>query len=315
MYICGLAEYLPARVVDNRYFSARTGREPEWFERRTGIRERRRAAPEENANTMAVDAVARLAETLPGGLPDVDLVIGCSYTPWDTIGTMAHVVQRRFELRTARALYISSACSSFINALELAAAFFETGRSRTALIVAVEHNSLYCSDDDDQSGHLWGDGAAAVLVSREPSGNGTIEIVDVTTAGLGHLGQGPEGVFLTPKGAGLVMPHGRDVFQHACQGMEEAARELLERHRIAASDLRLLIAHQANRRILDRVAGQLGIAPERVATTVEELGNTGCASTPITLVRHRHLLRRGDLALMVAFGGGYSSGAALMRCG
>src|ERR1700755_487645 len=105
MYISGLAEYLPEQVVDNLYFSARTGRDPMWFESRTGMRERRRAAAGENANTMAVDAVAQLANDLPGSLRDVDLVIGCSYTPWDTIGTMAHVVQRKFQLRDARALY------------------------------------------------------------------------------------------------------------------------------------------------------------------------------------------------------------------
>lgn len=313
MHITALAEYLPERVVDNRYFSERTGRDPAWFETRTGMRERRRAGPTENSNTMAVQAVARLAAAHPGSLEGVDLVIGCSYTPWDTIGTMAHVVQRRFDLRNARAVYLSSACSSFLNALELAAAYFESGRSRTALIVASEHNSLYCRDDDEQSGHLWGDGAAAVLVVRERSDATRMTVVDVVTEGLAHLGEGPDAVYLTPRGDGLVVPRGRDVFQHACRAMEAAGRDLLGRHGVPVATLRLMVAHQANRRIVHHVAEQLALAPEQVATTVETLGNTGCASAPITLIRHQHVLRTGDLVLMVAFGGGYSSGAALLR--
>ena len=313
MYISGLAEYLPAQVVDNPYFSARTGYPPEWFASRTGMRERRRAAAGENANSMAVDAVARLAAEIPGSLKDVDLIIGGSYTPWDTIATMAHVVQRHFQLRNARAVYISSACSSFLNALEMAAAYFESGRAKNALIVTSEHNSLYCKDDDPQSGHLWGDGAAAILVTRDAAASSFLDVLDVTTAGLGHLGEGPEGVQMAPRGLGLVVPKGRDVFQHACREMEDVGRSLLKRNGMQTEQVRLLVAHQANRRIVEHVAEKLGFSGDRVAYTVDTLGNTGCASTPITLGRHRSLLKPGDLVLAVAFGGGYSSGGALLR--
>ena len=313
MYISGLAEYLPDRVVDNQYFSVHAGKPPEWFESRTGMRERRRAGPGENANTMAVDAVRRLAESLPTGLGEVDLIIGCSYTPWDTIATLAHAIQRQFQLKSARALYISSACSSFLNGLEMAAAYFESGRSHSALVVTSEHNSLYCNDDDPQSGHLWGDGAAAALVTRAALPSSFLDVLDVTTAGLGHLGEGPGGVYLAPRGAGLVVPKGRDVFQHACREMEDVGRKLLARHGLELAQGRLLVAHQANRRIVEHVAGKLGLEPERVAYTVETLGNTGCASVPISLARYRERLKSGYLVLMAAFGGGYSSGGALLR--
>ena len=313
MYINGLSEYLPERVVDNQYFSEKTGREPEWFEARTGMRERRRAAPGENASTMAVEAVERLRTSLPNGLGKVDLILGGSYTPWDTLATMAHVVQRKFDLQDARALYISSACSSFLNAIELAAAYFDSGRSKNALIVMSEHNSLYCKDEDFKAGHLWGDGAAAMLLSKEKTPDTFMEILDVTTAGLGHLGVGPEGVYLAVKGEGLVMPNGRDVFQHACRAMEDLSRQMLSKHQLAVSDVRLLVAHQANGRIINHVADTLGLTSDQVANTVTTLGNTGCASVPISLYRYRHMLRSGDYVLLVAFGGGYSSGAALAR--
>jgi 3-oxoacyl-[acyl-carrier-protein] synthase-3 len=313
VHINGLSEYLPEQVVDNQYFSERTGREPGWFEARTGMRERRRAGVGENANTMAIEAVARLQKSLANGLGSVDLILGGSYTPWDTIATIAHVVQRKFDLQNARALYISSACSSFLNALELAAAYFDSGRSKSALIVMSEHNSLYCKDDDPQSGHLWGDGASALLLSKEQTADTFLKIVDVTTAGLGHLGVGPEGVYLCVRGEGLVMPKGKDVFQHACRAMEDVSREMLRKHNLQPSDIRLFVAHQANRRIVNHVSETLGLDASRVASTVETLGNTGCASVPISLLRYRHTLHSGDYVLMVAFGGGYSSGAALAR--
>jgi len=313
MYINGLSEYLPERVVDNQYFSERTGREPAWFEARTGMRERRRAGPGENANTMAVAAVAQLRKSLPGGLGKVDLILGGSYTPWDTLATMAHHVQREFDLQNARALYLSTACSSFLNAIELAAAYFESGRSKNALIVMSEHNSLYCKDEDFKSGHLWGDGAAAMLLSKERSPDTFLQVLDVTTAGLGHLGAGPQGVYLTVRDEGLVMPNGKDVFLHACRAMEDLSRELLRKHNLALNQVRLLVAHQANGRIINHVAESLGLESERVANTVSTLGNTGCASVPISLHRYRHVLRSGDYVLLVAFGGGYSSGGALAK--
>jgi 3-oxoacyl-[acyl-carrier-protein] synthase III len=110
-----------------------------------------------------------------------------------------------------------------------------------------------------------------------------------------------------------VMPNGRDVFQHACRAMEDLSRELLQKHKLAVNDLRLLVAHQANGRIISHVAETLGLKSEQVANTVQTLGNTGCASVPISLYRSRHMLRSGDYVLLVAFGGGYSSGAALAK--
>lgn len=313
MHINGLSEYLPEQVVDNQYFSDKTGKAPDWFEARTGMRERRRAGTGENATTMAVAAVESLRKSLPNGLGPVDLIIGGSYTPWDTLATMAHVVQRTFNLQDARALYISSACSSFLNAIEMAAAYFDSGRSKNALIVMAEHNSLYCKDDDFKSGHLWGDGAAALLLSKEKTPGTFLSVLDVTTQGLGHLGVGPEGVYLSVRDEGLVMPNGRDVFQHACRSMEEISRELLRKNGLSVEDVRLLVAHQANGRIISHVAETLGLPSDRVANTVQTLGNTGCASVPITLFRSRQLLRSGDNVLLIAFGGGYSSGGALAR--
>ncbi len=314
MSIMGGAEYLPEQIADNAHFSRLTGRPEAWFERATGIATRRRAAPHENSNTMAISAVERMlaeGESLDG----IDLIIGASYTPWDTVGTMAHAVQRHFEIRGAKALYVSTACSSFINALEIAAAFFDSGRARRALIVLAEHNSLYADDSDEQSGHLWGDAATALILdTSQTAQSGALQVVDIDSRGLGDLGAGPGGVYLHPRTDGLVMPLGKDVFQHACREIESAARAMLERHLLTVDDIRLLVPHQANDRIISHVAERLGTADGQIARSIGYLGNTGCASTALTLFRHRDVLRPGDLALLVTFGGGYSMGCALLRC-
>ena len=312
MFIHASAEYLPQRVVDNEYFSALTGRPVEWFQKLTGIRQRRRAGEGENAGTMAIAAVENLLRKSPQALAGVDLIVAASYTPWDTIGTIAHVVQRRFQISNARAMYLSTACSSFIDSLELVAAYFESGRAHKALMIAVEHNSLYSSDSDDKSGHLWGDGAAAVLLGKAPAGQ-AMEIVDVKAVGRADLGRGPEAIVMEPHGAGLAMHHGKDIFSHACREMATASLDILQRNDVLFSEVSLLVPHQANQRIIDCLVEHLQFPASRVAITIGELGNTGCASVAITYHRYWEQIAPGKFAVLVTFGGGYSAGAALVK--
>jgi 3-oxoacyl-[acyl-carrier-protein] synthase III len=312
MFILGSGEYVPTRVVDNAYFARLTGRPVEWFTQRTGILERRRAAGDENVNTMATAAVHSLIEGTGLSLEGVDLIIAVSYTPLDTIATIAHVLQRQFELRGARALYLSTACSSFMDALDVAQAYFDAGRARKALVVASEHNSAFSRDEDERSGHLWGDGAAALLLSaaRERS---EFEVVDVHTQGLGHLGDGPASISLNPATNGLVMRHGKQVFAHACHEMAAATRSIVAKNGLDIAQIRLFVPHQANKRIIDHVAEDLELPADRAAVTISELGNTGCASVAITLHRFGRSVPAGEHIVLVTFGGGYSAGAALLR--
>jgi len=308
------ASYVPEGVVDNNYFSRLTGRSPEWFHRVSGIQERRRITTEGGVDELALRAVAPIAERNPIALGEVDYIIACSYTPWDTIGTIAHVVQQHYRLGSARAVLLSAACSSVVNAMEIVAALFESGRAQCVLLVAAEHNSLYCDDHNDQSGHLWGDGAAALLLKAKRGGNQIAQfaVVDVHTAGHGDIGEGPNAVRLNPKHGGLQMSHGREVFANACRYMAASASKILARNELEVGALRLFVPHQANRRIIDHVANDLGLAPDQIASTIETYGNTGCASVLITLVHHAASLQRNDLVLLTVFGGGYSSGSALL---
>jgi len=312
MFILGSGEFIPARVVDNAYFSQATGRPADWFVQRTGIQQRRRAEGAEDLNSMGIAAVESLLERGGLSLEGVDLIVAASYTPVDTIGTLAHVIQRRFKLRGARALYLSTACSSFMDAVDLTTAYFQSGRAHRALIVAAEHNSAFARDEDERSGHLWGDGAAAVLLDKQPQG-AEFEVIDVRTRGLAECGQGPLAITLNPRAGELLMPYGKEVFARACQEIAAATREVLTANGLSVEDVRLFIPHQANKRIIDHVAVNLGLPPERVAVTITDLGNTGCASVAITLHRFGRDVAPGEYLVLTTFGGGYSVGAALLR--
>lgn len=313
MYIHAMGSYIPEGRVDNSYFYNVNGLTDEWIVSRTGIKTRSKALAGETTNTMGVLAVANTLRASALAPSDIDLIVGASYSPNDTVATLAHVVQREFAIAEAKALYLSSACSSFVNAMEVVEGYFAMGKAEKALVVVSEHNTAYANETCPKSGHLWGDGAAAIIVTKERIRKEDSEIVDIFTQGLGHIGKGGEGVYLDPKGAGIVMPDGRDVFIQACHYMPVALNTVVDRNGYTIDDVAYLVPHQANLRIVSNIANQYKIGEERFLNTIESLGNTGSASVLVTLVAHRAKLKKGELVGLTAFGGGYSCGAILIR--
>jgi 3-oxoacyl-[acyl-carrier-protein] synthase III len=313
MFINTVSHYIPEQRIPNEYFKNLNGLDDEWIFDRTGIRTRSKAAKGENANTMAVAAVTRALRNSPFDIKEVDLIIGASYTPYDTVATIGHTVQREFGIPEAQVIYISSACSSLVNALEIVEGYFAMGKATRALVIAVEHNTLYSDETCEKSGHLWGDGATALFISEEPIGAKPGEILNIFTRGLGHIGKGTEAVYLRPGEGGLQMPDGRDVFMHACNFMRVALEMTLESCNLTIDDLDFVIPHQANHRIIANLIKQLNILPKKVLTNIQELGNTGCASTGICLSQNIDKIPRDSLVGITVFGGGYSAGAVLIR--
>lgn len=313
MYLNSIAHYLPSIVIDNDYFLEKNGLTDEWIFTRTGIKTRRKAAPHENANTMAIEATKRVIELNSYPIDEVDLIIGGTYTPYDTVGTLAHVVQEQFGVSDVRTVSISSACSSLINAFEIVEGYFAMGKAEKALVIVSEHNTGYSVDTDEFAGHLWGDGAAAIFVSKERISENDFEFIEITTQGLANVGKGTVGVGLQPLNDGIKMRYGKDVFIHACNYMTQITKDILSNNNYTINDLDMLVPHQANVRILNNVIEQLEIEPEKVVTNVERLGNTGCVSTGIGLSENLDKLEKGFLVCLTVFGGGYSSGAALLK--
>jgi len=313
MYVNAASHYLPETTIANGYYTKLTGLTDEWIFKRSGIRTRSRAGAEENTNTMSVEAVKAATGRLPYPLGDVDLIVGATYTPYDTIATLAHAVQNHFPFRRARAISVSSACSSFLNALEIVEGYFATNKAHRAVVIASEHNSAYSDDMDKQSGHLWGDGAGAVFLSRERLTDMDLEILDLDTVGLGHIGHGMEAVHLRPNNGGLKMPLGREVFVHAIKYMVSEVERLLTKHGFTGQDIKHLIPHQANSRIISHLAASFGLRNGEMILNIGETGNTGCASTPIALSKNWDRFGRDKLIVLSVFGGGYSGGAMLMK--
>ena len=309
-----MAAYLPAAIIDNAHFTRLNGLADEWIIERTGIRERRKAAAGENSNTMAIAATDAVLAQAPAFAADsIDLIVVGTYTPHDTIFTAAHAVQRHLGINEIPTVSISSACSSLLNAVEIVEGYFAMNKARRALVVVSEHNTAYNNEEDTIAGHLWGDGAAALLISKDPISPDDLLIREVVTGGAAPVSKADEAVTLKPVERGIVMPFGRDVFQQACTYMARVTQTLLDKHHIPNAELTYLIPHQANLRISLNVAKQLGLEPERAVSNIERLGNTGCAGAAIALAEVWDTIKAGNKVIVTVFGGGYSYGAMLLE--
>jgi len=308
-----ISSYIPEIIIPNDFFTDNYGISGEVIISKCGIKQRRRTRPEENTNSIAIEAVKKVFFESPLSLNEIDLIIGATYTPYDTVGTLAHVIQKQFNIANAKCFTVDSACSSFVNALEIADCYFVNRKASKALIVVSENNSVYNDFSNDKSGFLWGDGAAAVVISNERCSDEDIEVIDINTSGLGNIGKSIESVILRPQNGGIKMPFGKDVFQNACKYMIQETEQILYKNNISIDNVSYFIPHQANKRITDYVAEKLKLKPSQLLTNIEHLGNTGSASTAIVLSDNWKKFRQTDTIVISVFGGGYSSGAILAK--
>lgn len=313
MFINSIGCYVPEGRVPNSHFLDVNGLTDEWIEQRTGIRSRSKCAPGEGHNSMGLAAVEAAKRNLPYDISDTGLIVSAAYSAFDLVATLAHQVQREFGIDGAKAVYVSSACSSFINGLEVVEGYFAMGKADKALLVCSEHNTYYSNEADPKSGHLWGDAAVAYFISKERISDDDLEIKTVFTQGLGNIGKGPDGVRLRPKEDGITMPDGRDVFIHACKYMTFALDEALGQADMKISDIDYFICHQANKRIVAQVAHRLDLPMERFLNNIEELGNTGSASAALVLGQKLGEIPEGSKVALMVFGGGYSCGCFIVE--
>ena len=296
----------------------------EWIVSRSGIRERHIAAPGEMTSDMAVHA-ARLALADAKLQPaDIDLLVIATITPDMPMPATACSVQHKLGLSTSTACFdLNAACSGFIYALDTACAMVGSGRYRHALVIGVEKLSSIVDWTDRTTCVLFGDGAGAAVIgaSARPA-------VGLIGAKLGSYGNCvdllciPAGGSNTPASTASLASRdhflkmkGKEVFKYAVRGMEEAARDILEQHGIAANQINLVIPHQANLRIIESIAQYLELPMERFFVNLDRYGNTSAASIPIALdeARRAGRINPGDLTLLVAFGAGLTYGSALIR--
>lgn len=313
MYINSTGFYVPIGRVHNDYFFNINGLTHEWIVKRTGIVTRSKVGEGEGHNSMGLNAIEDALQQLPYDIKDIDLIVSASYSPYDTVATLAHIAQRKYDINDIKAVYASSACSSFVNGLEIVEGYFASNKAKKALLVCSEHNTYYSNESDPKCGHLWGDGAVAFFLSKEKITENDAEIKQIYTRGLGNVSKGSEGVRLRPKEDGIAMPDGRDVFIHACKYMIQALDGVTIPENMKTADLNYIICHQANKRIVDNVANQLGLTEDKFLNNIQELGNTGSASAALVFAQNRSKFKKGEHIGLTVFGGGYSCGAFLVE--
>jgi len=319
--IAGLGINLPSRVLTNAHLEKMVDTTDEWILSRTGIRERRIADDGVSASTLAIPAAQEALRRAGVSPEDLDLIICATSTPDMLFPSTACLIQRGIGARGCPAFDILAACSGFIYGLSVADKFVRSGSAKTALIVASEIFSRTVDWEDRNTCVLFGDGSAAAVIKATDGASHVIDTrirADGTYADLLTGAAGPAGLGASkpadPK-AHCIKMKGNQTFKVAVTNMADVCSSLLSDNGYTASDVALVIPHQANIRIIHAVAKSLDIPEDKMYINVHRYGNTSAATIPIAMyeAQEEGRLKKGDLVLLAAFGGGLTWGSALIR--
>jgi 3-oxoacyl-[acyl-carrier-protein] synthase-3 len=317
--VLGCGSYLPARVVTNSDLSRMVDTSDEWIAQRTGIRERRIAAEGETTSDMGIKAAQAALAAAGVDAQSIDLIVLATSTPDNTFPASAVVIQAGLGITQGAAFDLQAVCSGFVFSLGTVDSLLRTGAFKRALVIGSETFSRLLDWTDRTTCVLFGDGAGAVVVEGQPQ-PGTREDRGILTAHLRSDGRYRSKLYVdggpsTTGSVGHLRMEGRAVFKHAVAMISDVIEDTFAATGYAAKDVDWFVPHQANKRIIDDSAHKLGIAPEKVILTVEKHGNTSAASIPLALSVGiaDGRIKRGDLVLLEAMGGGFTWGAVLLR--
>ena len=320
--IIGVGMYAPEKVLTNAELAGTLNTTAEWIETMSGIRERHIAAPSQAASDLGLVAAQR-ALARAGVSPDeVDLIIVSTSTPDMQFPSTACIIQERLGIKNIPAFDLTAVCSGFVYALTVGAQFIANEFSRTALVIGTEAVSRVINWSDKDTCMLIGDGAGAVVLRQVPSGYG------VLSAKLGADGSGASFMMVPAGGARMpvtaevlekkmnkIQMNGSEVFKFAMKMLPEVTEQALALANLRTEELKLIIPHQANRRIIEAAARRMELPMEKFMVNVERYGNTSSATIPIAL--HEALetgrIESGDLIALTGFGGGLAWGSLIMR--
>jgi 3-oxoacyl-[acyl-carrier-protein] synthase-3 len=319
--LAGSGGYLPQKVVTNNDLAAEFGIETSdaWIIERTGIRQRHIAAKGETASEMGAAAARQALARAGMSGSDIDLVIVATSTPDSAFPATAVKIQGMLGATRGFAFDVAAACTGFVYGLGLADSLIRTGQARCALVIGTEVYSRILDWTDRGTCVLFGDGAGAVVLTAA-EGRGDASDRGILSTHLhsdGRFGEilHIEGGAGSTGGTGLLRMAGKEVFRHAVSKLASVVDEALAANNLGHGDVRWLIPHQANLRIIDAMGKKLGLPRERVVVTVDKHANTSAASIPLALADAvgRGVIERGDLIVFEGIGGGLTWGAALAR--
>lgn len=315
----GFGAALPKRVVTNQELESKVDTSDEWIVQRTGIRQRYIAGEGETTASLG-EAAARAALDNAGlTAADLDLIILATSTPDNTFPATAVNIQNRLGMHHGAAFDVQAVCSGFIYAVTTADAYIRGGVAKRVLVIGAETFSRILDWSDRTTCVLFGDGAGAIILEAQ-EGQGTIADRGILTAKLRSDGAHREKLFVdggpsTTGTVGHLRMEGREVFKHAVGMITDVIEAAFEATGTTAEDIDWLVPHQANRRIIDGSAKKLGIPLDKVVVTVDLHGNTSAASIPLALntAAADGRIKKGDLVLLEAMGGGFTWGSVLIR--
>ncbi len=321
--ISGTGSALPEKILTNAELEQLIDTSDEWIRTRTGITERRIAVEGEYTSTFAAEA-GRRALAMAGVQPEeLDMIILSTVTPDFPFPSTACIVQDMLGATNATAFDLSAACAGFIFGLSVAEKYIRSGAARKILVIGAETLSRIVDWQDRNTCVLFGDGAGAVVLeASESTGNSLLSTHTFSNGTHWNLLYQPGSGSRNPATASrtiderllYITMEGNEVFKHAVRAMEEAAVKALDANSLSPSDISLLIPHQANQRIISATAKRLGVDSSRLFTNLHRYGNTSSASIPIALdeANRQGILIPGSKILLVAFGGGFAYGSALL---
>lgn len=321
--IAGTGSYMPEKVVTNADLEKFVDTTDEWITTRTGIKERRIAADDEFTSHLATKAAKRALEQADLAAEDVQLIIVATISPDTITPATACYVQHNLGSKKAIAFDISAACSGFLYAMKLAKRMISDGAYENALIIGAEKLSSFVNWEDRNTCVLFGDGAGAAVLRRSQEGEGRILATEMGTdgaqTGILNIPGGGAACPTTPDNAAdklaSLQMSGREVFKLAVNVMKKASEKAIERAGLSPDDIKLVIPHQANLRIIDAIADRLTIPNKKVFVNLDKYGNTSAAAVAIALDEAHRTKRfeRGDKIVLVVFGAGLTWAASVIE--
>lgn len=317
--IIGVGSALPRRIMTNKDFEKLVDTSDEWIVQRTGIEQRHIAADDETTVSLGEAAARAALENAGLTSDDIDLIVVATATPNNTFPASAVEIQQRLGMQHGFAFDMQAVCSGFVYAITCADLHIRGGMAKRALVIGAETFSRILDWSDRTTCVLFGDGAGAVVLEAT-EGKGTVEDRGILASSLRSDGSHKEKLFVdggpsTTGTVGHLRMQGREVFKHAVGMITDVIEDVFAKTGVTAEDIDWFVPHQANKRIIDASAKKLGIAEEKVIITVNKHGNTSAASVPLALACAvaEGKIKKGDLVLLEAMGGGFTWGAVLLR--
>ncbi|SHI78295.1 beta-ketoacyl-ACP synthase III [Flavobacterium haoranii] len=320
--ITAIGSYVPEFVLSNQVLESMVDTNDEWITTRTGIKERRLLKEEEGKGTsfLAIKAAKNLLEKANLDPKEIDLVILATATPDMPVASTGVFVATQIGATNAFAYDLQAACSSFLYGMSTASAYIESGRYKKVLLIGADKMSSIIDYTDRATCIIFGDGAGAVLFEPNTEGLGfQDEFLRSDGIGREYLKIDAGGSILPPTEETVknkqhfVFQDGKTVFKYAVSGMADVSEKIMQRNNLSHEDVNWLVAHQANKRIIDATANRMGVDESKVLVNIHRYGNTTSATLPLLLCDFEKQLKKGDNIIFAAFGGGFTWGSIYLK--